>query len=203
MKQADFDSSGFQNIVLMLIGVLMMMLVSNVLTIISNPENIKIGALVTGTVYSEETDEDSFIPPKFQNLRQDPLYIDVEANKLIIYGGIVNPERKEIAAKDLMFEGNEFEKFLDEVEQAKATRYIVLLLRPGSAVFQRKLRKVIRERGIDVGFEPWEAGREIMVVGAGSATGEAGAGSGEAAAEPVPAEPTAPIAGENPAAEGM
>ncbi len=198
MKQADFDSSGFQNIVLMLIGVLMMMLVSNVLTIISNPENIKIGALVTGTVYSEETDEDSFIPPKFQNLRQDPLYIDVEANKLIIYGGIVNPERKEIAAKDLMFEGNEFEKFLDEVEQAKATRYIVLLLRPGSAVFQRKLRKVIRERGIDVGFEPWEAGREIMVAGAAPASGEGAAGSGEAAAEP-----TAPVAGENPAAEGM
>ncbi len=203
MKQADFDSSGFQNIVLMLIGVLMMMLVSNVLTIISNPENIKIGALVTGTVYSEETDEDSFIPPKFQNLRQDPLYIDVEANKLIIYGGIVNPERKEIAAKDLMFEGNEFEKFLDEVEQAKATRYIVLLLRPGSAVFQRKLRKVIRERGIDVGFEPWEAGREIMVAGAGPASAEAEAGSGEAAAEPVPAEPTAPVEGETSAAEGI
>ena len=52
-KMADFDSSGFQNIVLMLIGVLMMMLVSNVLTNISNPENIKIGALVTGSVYGE------------------------------------------------------------------------------------------------------------------------------------------------------
>ena len=54
MKQADFDSSGFQNIVLMLIGVLVIMLVSNVLTIISNPENIKIGALVTGSVYGED-----------------------------------------------------------------------------------------------------------------------------------------------------
>ena len=51
MKQADFDAVGFQNIVLMLIGVLVIMLVSNVLTIISNPENIKIGAVVTGAVY--------------------------------------------------------------------------------------------------------------------------------------------------------
>jgi len=40
MKSADVDTSGFQNIVLMLIGVLVIMLVSNVLTIISNPENI-------------------------------------------------------------------------------------------------------------------------------------------------------------------
>ncbi len=192
MKQADFDSSGFQNIVLMLIGVLMMMLVSNVLTIISNPENIKIGALVTGTVYTDEESEAEFVPPKFQNLRQDPLYIDVEANKLIIYGGIVNPEKKEIAAKDLVFEGNEFEKFLDGVEQAKATRYIVLLLRPGSAVFQRKLRKVIRDRGIDVGFEPWEAGREIMMAGAKKS------GGGESEPVESPAEPAAATEGEPP-----
>lgn len=168
MKQADVDTSGFQNIVVMLIGVLVIMLISNVLTIISNPENIKIGAVVTGTVYDETDDEKTFIPPKFQNMRQDPLYIDVEANRLIIYGGIANAEKKEVAARDLMFEGNEFEKFLDEVEQVKSTRYIVLLLRPGSAVFQRRLRQVIRDRKIDVGFEPWEADRPI-VVGVGGA----------------------------------
>ena len=104
-----------------------------------------------------------FIPPKFQNMRQDPIYVDVEPDKIIIY-----PEKKEIAARDLMFEGNEFEKFLDDVEQVKSVRYIVLLLRPGSAVFQRKLRQAIRDRGIDVGFEPWEAGREIVVGGGGA-----------------------------------
>lgn len=162
MKEAEVDTSGFQNIVLMLIGVLVIMLVSNVLTIISNPDNIKIGALVTGTVYEESSDEKSFIPPKFQNMRQDPIYVDVEASKLIIY-----PEKKVIAARDLLLEGNDFEKFLDQVELAKATRYIVLLLRPGSAVFQRRLRQIIRDRKIDVGFEPWEADRPILVSGGG------------------------------------
>lgn len=157
-KMADFDSSGFQNIVLMLIGVLMMMLVSNVLTIISNPENIKIGSVVTGAVYDEDEEEKTFMPPKFQNLRQDPIYIDVEADRLILV-----QEGKEILARDLMFEGNEFEKFLSEVEQFKSRRYIVLLLRPDSAVFQRKLRQIIRDREIDVGFEPWEAGRPIVI----------------------------------------
>ncbi len=48
MKDIECDTSGFQNIVLMLIGVLMILLISNVLTIISNPENIKIGSVVTG-----------------------------------------------------------------------------------------------------------------------------------------------------------
>ena len=163
MKQADVDTSGFQNIVLMLIGVLVIMLVSNVLTIISNPENIKIGAVVTGTIYGDDADEKSFVPPKFQNMRQDPIYVDVEPGRLIIY-----PEKTEILAQDLLFEGNEFEKFLDDVEKVKSVRYIVLLLRPGSAVFQRRLRQVIRERDIDLGFEPWEAGRPILVGGGGA-----------------------------------
>ncbi len=197
MKQADFDSSGFQNIVLMLIGVLMMMLVSNVLTIISNPENIKIGALVTGAVYGEDEDAE-FIPPKFQNMRQDPIYVDVEPTKLIIY-----PEKKEIAARDLMFEGNDFEKFLDDVERVKSVRYVVLLLRPGSATFQRKLRQVIRDRGVDVGFEPWDAGREILVAGVDtpSAPAEEASGGGETAGEGG-GEAAAPEAGGTAGEEG-
>ena len=158
MKDVECDTSGFQNIVLMLIGVLMILLISNVLTIISNPENIKIGSVVTGAVYDEDEEEKTFMPPKFQNLRQDPIYIDVEADRLILV-----QEGKEILARDLMFEGNEFEKFLSEVEQFKSRRYIVLLLRPDSAVFQRKLRQIIRDREIDVGFEPWEADRPIVI----------------------------------------
>ena len=202
MKMAEFDSSGFQNIVLMLIGVLMMMLVSNVLTIISNPENIKIGALVTGSVYGEDDEADTFVPPKFQNMRQDPIYVDVEPGKLVIY-----PEKKEIAARDLMFEGNDFEIFLRDVEKVKSVRYVILLLRPGSATFQRKLRRIIRERGVDVGFEPWDAGREIMIAGvdtvASETPGEAAAeapAAGDAGASEIPAGPAAPADTTAPAA---
>ena len=189
MKMAEFDASGFQNIVLMLIGVLMMMLVSNVLTIISNPENIKIGALVTGSVYGEDEEKDTFIPPKFQNMKQDPIYVDVEPTRLIIH-----PEKRVIEARDLVFEGNDFELFLDDVERVKSVRYIVLLLRPGSATFQRKLRQVIRDRGIDVGFEPWDTGRDIMVMGAPPP-----ATAPTSSASPAPSETAAPAAAGEPA----
>jgi len=209
LKMAEFDQSGFQNIVLMLIGLMTLVMVSNVLTIISNPDNIKIGAVVTGSVYGEEEEAETFIPPKFQNMKQDPIYLDVEPTRLTIY-----PELKVIAERDLVFEGNDFEQFLDDVEKVKSRRYIVLLLRPGSAQFQRKLRKVIRDRGIDVGFEPWEAGREIQVVRAweeleeegaaaagAPATAEGAAGEPAQTGEPEPAGETAgevaqPAAGE-------
>ena len=162
MKESAVDTSGFQNIVLMLIGVLMVMLISNVVTIISNPDNIKIGALVTGGVYGD--DEKSVAMPKFQNMRQDPVYVDVEANRMVIYEPQTRPF--EVLARELLLPGNDFEAFLDWIEPRKATRYVVLLHRPGSAKFQRRLRQICRERGVDVGFEPWDAGRTIEIAGA-------------------------------------
>lgn len=105
----------------------------------------------------QDPDPSTFIPPQFTNLRQNPIYIDVEANQLTLV-----EEKNLITEQDLMAEGNEFERFLDRVELHKDTHYIVLLLRPGSAVFQRRLRQIIRDRDITVEFEPWEAGRKMM-----------------------------------------
>jgi hypothetical protein len=186
VKSADVDTSGFQNIVLMLVGVLMIMLISNVLTIISNPDNIKIGALVTGTVYEEEgeTGEGTFIPPKFQNMEKNPVYVEVRAHRLIVY-----PELIVVSESDLRLPDNGFEKFLKDLQPLSSSRYIVLLLRPDCALFQRKIRRVIQDYNIDVGFEPWDASRTIRVAGltdlAGNVYGEDGqieAPEGEAAA---------------------
>ena len=210
MKAADVDTSGFQNIVLMLVGVLMIMLISNVLTIISNPDNIKIGALVTGTVYEEEgeTGEGTFIPPKFQNMEKNPVYVEVQAHRLIVY-----PEYIVVAETDLRLPDNDFEKFLKNLQPISNHRYIVLLLRPDCALFQRKIRRVIQDYGIDVGFEPWEKNRVIRIAGmtdlSGNVYGEDGQIEGTEdeeespeAAEPgtdgeeVPAEAAEPTAGE-------
>ena len=163
MKSAEVDTSGFQNIVLMLVGVLMIMLISNVLTIISNPDNIKIGALVTGTVYEEEGetgDATTFIPPKFQNMEKNPIYVEVEARGLMIYH-----ECTVVTEAELRLPGNEFEKFLDQVALISDQRYIVLLMRPDCALFQRKIRRIVQDRHIDIGFEPWESSRVIKVAG--------------------------------------
>lgn len=187
MKDSGVDTSGFQNIVLMLIGVLMVMLISNVVTIISNPDNIKIGALVTGEVYGDEGFESTV--PKFANMRQDPVYIDVEPGRMIVYQYPTRPFV--VNARDLQLPGNDFEKFLDWLESRKQTRYAVLLLRPGCAKFQRRLRATFRERDIDVGFEPWEEGRPVQIAGLieetviqeSASDGEEDGGEGAAAAE--------------------
>ncbi len=161
MKGAEVDTSGFQNIVLMLVGVLMIMLISNVLTIISNPDNIKIGSLVSGSIYEDEkAGEHQSIMPKFSNMTKNPVYIEVFAEHFIIY-----PERYLITDADLRLPGNDFEKYLDRLEAQRDSRYAVLLLSPDSALFQRRFRKLFADRGIDVGFEPWDPGRHIFITG--------------------------------------
>ena len=97
-------------------------------------------------------------PPKVQNIKPGPIYVDVEPEQIIIY-----PEKIQIAKSDIRIPGGEFENFLARVEAVRETRNIVLLLRPGSAVFQRQLRQLIRDRGIDVTFEPWDAEREVVI----------------------------------------
>lgn len=160
-KAAEVDTSGFQNIVLMLVGVLMIMLISNVLTIISNPDNIKIGAIVSGSVYEEDADEsDQAAPPKFQNMSKNPVYVEVRGHDLIIY-----PDYTRVRDTELRIPGNPWEKFIERIATVRDTRYIVLLLRPDSALFQRQLRRVIKDHQIEVGFEPWDSNRRVSVAG--------------------------------------
>jgi hypothetical protein len=37
------------------------------------------------------------------------------------------------------------------------------MLRPDCAIFQRRLRRIIADRWIDIGFEPFDFGREIII----------------------------------------
>ena len=84
--------------------------------------------------------------------RQDPVYVEVQPEQIVIH-----PEKTVIAAAGIEASDGEFERFLAQFEAQRDTHYIVLLLRPGSAVFQRQLRQQIRAHGIKVGFEPIDA----------------------------------------------
>lgn len=116
------------------------------------------------------------------HFRQDPLYIEVQPEQIVIY-----PEKTEIAAAGIDAPDGEFERFLERFEAQRDTRTIVLLLRPGSAVFQRQLRRQIRAHGIDVGFEPIDALQALSPEGSPVARSDAVA--------PIPASQPEPTSG--------
>ena len=153
--QTDFSS--FMSIILMLIGVLMLMLIINVLTIIANPENIKITSIITSSIYTKDKGEEEGMSPfPFGNKQKEPLYVDVHRDHMIIY-----PGNKVVTLRDLERENNAFEQLVLAVDAKKTEEYIVLLARPRSATIVRRLKKVIRDRDIDVGIELFEEGRDV------------------------------------------
>jgi hypothetical protein len=94
--------------------------------------------------------------PASSNMRKDPVYIDVQPDQIIIL-----PDKVVIPAADFATPHNKFEQFLDDVERVRSVRYSILVLRPGSVDLHRRVRQLIQDRNLDMGFEPVETGRYI------------------------------------------
>jgi hypothetical protein len=88
------------------------------------------------------------------NMRLDPVFVDVHPDKVFILS-----ENTEVPAAGLATPDNPFEQFLEQIAGVKERRYVVLLLRPGSEQISRRLRPQVISREIELGIEPWEAGR--------------------------------------------
>lgn len=147
------DLSSFMSVLIMTIGALTIVLVANTLIIASNPDNLEITSIFTSDKSSEEGDVGQ---PMFENTSKEPTYIDVERDQIFIYPGPVR-----VLAGDLERDGNPFMNLLAKIDANKEREYIVMLLRPRSAVFARRIRSIIREREIDVGQELYETGKPI------------------------------------------
>jgi hypothetical protein len=142
--------SSFMSILIMTIGALTIILAANTLIIASNPENLQITSLFA--VGGEETG----IVPLFANKLKQPTYIDVWRDKMILY-----PEETEVSPSQLEDSNTPFDQLLRKIEAVKHEEYIVLVLRPGSARFARKIREIIVSRGIDTGQELFELDEEL------------------------------------------
>jgi hypothetical protein len=150
------DLSSFMAILIMTIGALVVLLVSNTLIIISNPNNTAITSVVTFSLTGDESDDGMGSPFPRGNIVKEPSYIDVHRDRLVLYpGGIVVPVR------DLERSDNPLNTFLDRIRQNRNAEYVVLLVRPRAATVSRRLAKAARDRDIDLGFELFEANRDV------------------------------------------
>ncbi len=151
------DLSAFMAVLIMTIGALIILLVSNTLIIISNPDQTVITSVIRSAIWVEGgTEAEGGEPFPFGNIRKEPSYIDVHPDRIIIYpGGEVLPIR------DLERPRNAFEQLLDHVGEQRDSEYIVLLIRPGSVSVSRHLQRAIDDRGIDMGWELFEADRTV------------------------------------------
>ncbi|MGD9873591.1 MAG: hypothetical protein AB7T27_04900 [Kiritimatiellia bacterium] len=157
MSKVEMDLSAFMNIIIMAIGCMVVILVVNMVIIVSNPENVEIMSLVRGAYEEYGEEQGAYVgQPIYANKTKEPFYIDVHADRVILY-----PEIRELALSELEIKGNAFEQLLDLIEPLKSRIYVILVLRPKSSRVAKQLRRALHDRGIDVGHELYEAGRKI------------------------------------------
>jgi len=138
------DFSSFMCVILMLTGALVTIMISNVVIIAANPENIQITSIIPQNLDpdNKETEDTT------GNMVKNPWYLEVWRDRMIIH-----PTGEIIEIVELEAKGNAFEKFLDRVESRKNSQYIVLLVRENAAALARRLKSIIRDRDIDTGMD--------------------------------------------------
>lgn len=139
------DFSSFMCIILMLTGCLVTIMISNVVVISANPENVQITSIIPRGF---DPADDKEVVDSQGNVLKNPWYLEVWRDRMVIHPGGEVVNIRELEEKD-----NAFERFLTLVEARKDRQYIVLLVREHGAVIARKLKKVIRDRKIDIGMD--------------------------------------------------
>ncbi|MEL6929417.1 MAG: hypothetical protein AAFO95_12375 [Cyanobacteria bacterium J06600_6] len=101
-----------------------------------------------------KTDEDS----KGSNQNKTPIYIEAREK-----GFILHPSKEFAPRADLYDEESSLRQTIDEIETNKDQQYLILILRPDGLEMFDKARNLIREKGIDIGYEPLEYGLDLKI----------------------------------------
>ena len=88
------------------------------------------------------------------NSSKTPRYIECQSEGVVIY-----PSKKFIQVENLDDPDSAFDDYLYEIEQAN--EYLIVAIRPdGVEVFQT-VREIAESKGIDLGYEPFDADWEL------------------------------------------
>ena len=84
-----------------------------------------------------------------KNQRKNPHYIECREDGIIIH-----PSQEFVANKDLANSGSALGKLILQVSDRKEQEYIIVAVRPNGFQVFEKVRNLLEQADIDIGFEP-------------------------------------------------
>ena len=164
----DMMSALIGCLIMILIGILVIVMVTQTMIIIVEPDDQDLEAQIVSNRDSAIASSEAF--PK-GNTDYEPVYIDVERSHITFYPGLTNKlVGTKVRVSDLDHPGNLLDERLKVIKESMGTtfpEYVILLVRPNAAALARRLRKEINEtRGIPIGTELFESGREFVYISA-------------------------------------
>lgn len=95
---------------------------------------------------------------KGANRNKSPIYIESRED-----GFILHPSKEFAPRADLYDEKSPLRKTIAELKANKDKQYLILILRPDGLEMFDKVRQLVEQEGIDIGYEPLEYGLELQV----------------------------------------
>ncbi len=94
------------------------------------------------------------------NKGKSPLYIECRQD-----GFILHPQKEFAPRADLYDEKSTLRKTIAQLKKNKDRQYLIVILRPDGLEMFDKIRELVAEEGIDIGYEPLEYGLELKIEG--------------------------------------
>ncbi len=93
-----------------------------------------------------------------ENQGKQPRYLECRADGIILY-----PSQKLLAVSQLNNHNSPLRKLLDEIKNNRDQEYLIVAIRPDGIEVFKKIRALIEEAGIDLGYEPLDQGWELKL----------------------------------------
>ena len=95
---------------------------------------------------------------KGANKNKTPLYIECRQD-----GFIIHPSKEFAPRADIYDQKSPLRKTIAKLKANKDKQYLIVILRPDGLEMFNKLRGLVEQEGIDIGYEPLEFGLELKI----------------------------------------
>ena len=157
----DIMTSLIGCLIFILLGIMIMVLVSQVLVAMADPDGKEVISVVESHV--DGFRESEAFPEG--NIFKEPLYVDVHPDKVVVY-----PYDAEFSQRSIIFETTDYDTMLEVVASRPDKEYVLFLVRPQASrvynLLRRRIEAFNREiRGtanqIEMGMELFESDRKV------------------------------------------
>ena len=143
-KKTDVELFPFLSVLACTIGTLILLIIVMTTQALEPQEAVVVA----------KTDEDS----KGANKNKIPIYIECRED-----GFILHPSKEFAPRADFYDKNSSFGKTIANLKANKDEQYLIVILRPDGLEMFNKLRSLVEEAGIDIGYEPLEFGLELKI----------------------------------------
>lgn len=152
-KQTEMELFPFLSVLACTIGTLILLIVV-MTTQASKPQE----AVVVAKVAENLQQANQKKTPLYANKQKTPLYIECRQD-----GFVLHPNKQFAPRADLYDEKSPLRKTIANLKANKDKQYLIIILRPDGLEMFDKVRNLVRNEGIDIGYEPLEFGLELKI----------------------------------------